>query len=118
MDAVLRIVQNTPFWVSALLAILVVLGIQALKTRTISSWHLLIVPVVFVLWGVISVLLKATAFPIVMLDWRITGAIGATIAWLTAGLDGGRDRSPRPNRPDAGWSRSARAQSFDFYGQV
>jgi hypothetical protein len=33
-------------------------------------------------------LLKATAFPILVLDWLITGAIGAAIAWLTAGLDG------------------------------
>jgi hypothetical protein len=64
MDAILRIVQKTPFWVLALLAIPVVLGIQALKARTISVWRLLIVPAVFILWGVISVLLKAAAFPI------------------------------------------------------
>jgi hypothetical protein len=88
MDAILRIVQKTPFWVLALLAIPVVLGIHALKARTISVWRLLIVPAVFILVGVISVLLKATAFPILVLDWLITGAIGAAIAWLTAGLDG------------------------------
>jgi hypothetical protein len=49
MDAILRIVQKTPFWVLALLAIPVVLGIQALKARTISVWRLLIVPAVFIL---------------------------------------------------------------------
>jgi hypothetical protein len=42
---------------------------------------------VFILWGVVSVLIRSAAFPIGIVDWLITGALGFAIAWVTTRLD-------------------------------
>jgi len=88
MDQILRIVEHTPLWAFALFAVLVMFGLQALKPRTLPIWRLLIVPAVFVSWGAISLATRSAAFPILILDWAITAAIGFGAAWLTTRLDG------------------------------
>ena len=47
-----QILIHTPLWVWALLACLVWQGIQAMKPRKAPIWRALILPVVFVVWGV------------------------------------------------------------------
>ncbi|MDN5000044.1 DUF6622 family protein [Bradyrhizobium sp. GCM10027634] len=47
-----QILIHTPFWVWALLAYLVWQGIKAMQPRKAPIWRALIVPVVFVVWGV------------------------------------------------------------------
>lgn len=54
MPNILNMLQNTPWWAFVLLALLIVLGIQALRPRTIAVWRLLIVPAAFIVWGLIS----------------------------------------------------------------
>lgn len=81
MPPVLQILIHTPLWVAALFAILAAFGIQALRTRTVSVRRLLIVPAVFIVWGVSSVMLRASAAPWLLLVWLGAGAIGAAIVW-------------------------------------
>ena len=88
MDQILRIVEHTPLWVFALFAVLIVFGLQALRPRTLPIWRLLVIPAVFVAWGVISLVTRSAAFPMLIFDWLITAAIGFGVAWLTTRLDG------------------------------
>jgi hypothetical protein len=71
-----NILQNTPWWVFALFALLVWLGLQALRPRTLPIWRLLITPAVFIGWGITS----QVASPLLLVDWSVTALIGAAIA--------------------------------------
>lgn len=69
-----QILVRTPPWVWILLAFLVWQGIKAMQPRTIPIWRALIVPVVFIVWGIsrIGLGLQDGAWPL--------------IAWMTAAL--------------------------------
>jgi hypothetical protein len=47
-----QILIHTPPWVWILLAYLVWQGIKAMQPRTVPIWRALIVPVVFIVWGI------------------------------------------------------------------
>ena len=87
MDQILLILEHTPLWVFAVFAVLMIFGVQGLRARSLPIWRVAIVPAVFILWGVISVLSRSAAFPTAIVDWVITGAAGFAIAWLTTRLD-------------------------------
>lgn len=69
-----QILVRTPPWVWILLAFLVWQGIKAMQPRTIPIWRALIVPVVFIVWGISRIGLghQDSAWPL--------------IAWMTAAL--------------------------------
>src|SRR6185369_9444875 len=46
-----QVLIHTPVWVFALLAFLVWQGIKATRPRTVTIWRSLIVPAVFIVWG-------------------------------------------------------------------
>ncbi|MGP0093275.1 MAG: DUF6622 family protein [Xanthobacteraceae bacterium] len=87
MPGILTIVQHTPWWVFALLALLIWLGSQALKPRTLRVWRLLITPVIFIGWGIASLALRSLSAPVLIVDWLVAAAVGAAIAWTTSRLD-------------------------------
>jgi hypothetical protein len=87
MPSILNILLNTPWWVFALFALLMWLGLQALKPRTLSIWRLLITPAIFIGWGVTSLALQSMSSPILIADWSVAAVIGAAIAWTTSRLD-------------------------------
>ncbi|HEV8029068.1 MAG TPA: DUF6622 family protein [Stellaceae bacterium] len=94
MPNVANMLQNMPWWAFVLLALLVVLGVQALQPRMIAVWRLLIVPATFIGWGVISLVTQSVASPILMADWLATAAAGAAIAWGATRLEGMRIDRP------------------------
>ncbi|MDA9436630.1 DUF6622 family protein [Bradyrhizobium sp. CCBAU 51627] len=81
-----QIVIHTPFWVWMLLAYLVWQGIKAMQPRKMPIWRALIVPVVFIVWGVsrIGVGHQESAWP--LLAW-----IAAALVLLPVGV-----LTPRP----------------------
>jgi hypothetical protein len=86
MTQIVNVLLNTPWWVYALFVMLVLLGVQALRPRTIPVWRLLITPGVFIVWGVIGLILQpSVSSSFLWLDWLAAAAIGCTIAWLTTG---------------------------------
>jgi hypothetical protein len=94
MPSILNILQNTPWWVFALFALLTWLGFQALRPRTLPIWRLLITPAVFIGWGIISLALQSMSSPLLIADWSITALVGAVLAWTTSRLhDVGVDRT-------------------------
>ena len=83
----LVILQHTPSYVFALFAVLLVLGIQALRNRVISIWRLLLTPTLFIGWGVASLALQSAMSPPLVADWLAAAALGGTIGWLTTRLE-------------------------------
>jgi hypothetical protein len=77
------ILQGTPAWVFALLAVLVVLGLQARRTRTIARWRLAIVPTVFVGWGLATLATRSAASPAFAVAWAAAAVAGIAVGWLT-----------------------------------
>ncbi|MBR0850181.1 hypothetical protein JQ543_20695 [Bradyrhizobium diazoefficiens] len=69
-----QILIHTPLWVWILLAYLVWQGIKSMQPRRATVWRALIVPVVFIVWGVSRIGLGHQA-----VSWPI-------VAWMTAAL--------------------------------
>jgi hypothetical protein len=72
MQFVLGILTHTPLWVFALFAYLVWQGIMSMQPRTQPIWRLLIVPSIFIVWGLSRI------------GFRQDG--GALLAWLIGAL--------------------------------
>jgi hypothetical protein len=75
-----QILTHTPLWVFPLFAWLVWLGIKAMRPRTVTIWRSLIVPAVFIVWG-LSRLLSSRNFAAPLAAW-----LGAAVALLVIGL--------------------------------
>jgi len=82
------ILQNTPWWAFALLALLVVFGVQALRPRSIPVWRLLAIPGVFIVWGLITLATRSIGSPMLLLDWLAACGAGLAIGWRTSRQDG------------------------------
>ena len=83
-----NILLHTPWWVFAVFAVLLVLGIQALRPRVIPAWRLLATPAIFIGWGLVSLALRLTASsPALAPDWLLAAALGAGLAWITTRPD-------------------------------
>jgi hypothetical protein len=86
MQEIFVILKNTPPWVFALFAVLLIFGAQALKDRTVPMWRLVIIPIVFIGWGLISIAMKIAA-PGLIADWFAAAAIGGALGWGTTRVD-------------------------------
>jgi hypothetical protein len=75
-----QILIHTPLWVFPLLAFLVWQGIKAMRSRTVTIWRSLIVPAVFIVWG-LSRLFSRRDFAGPLVAW-----LGAAAALLVVGL--------------------------------
>ena len=97
---VLPILQHTPSWVYAVLAALIVTGVQAFRTRILPAWRLLLVPAIFIGWGIISIAARSASNPSLALNWIAAAALGTVLGLATTRLrgyafgDGGRVSVP------------------------
>lgn len=82
-----QVLQNTPLWAFAVLAMLIVLGVQALRPRTVPVRRMFAVPTVFIIWGVITLATRSFSSPLLLLDWLIACGAGLAIVWRTAQPD-------------------------------
>ena len=76
-----QILIHTPVWVFALLAFLVWQGIKAMQPRTTPIWRALIVPVVFIVWGVSRI-----GFGPQDSAWPLVAWVAAALALLPLGI--------------------------------
>lgn len=90
MTAIFRFLQGTPWWVFVVFAVLVWLGVQALRPRVLALPRVFLTPAVFIGWGVVNLVVAANAAPFVLLDWLLTAVAGAALALATTGIDGMR----------------------------
>jgi hypothetical protein len=74
MEFVVEVVRDTPVWVFLLLAFLIWQGLKARRVRTLPTWRPFIVPMTFLLMGIM-----------VLIDGRSDG-IAPLVSWLAAAL--------------------------------
>ncbi len=86
MDIATRILSGSPWWVYGLLALLIWLGLQAARPRTVSLSRVLIAPAVFIGWGIVSLMLRSNFSD--ALIWLGTAACGAAFVVLVTSIDG------------------------------
>jgi hypothetical protein len=87
MNLVIAILSGTPWWVFVLLALLVGLGVQQLKPRIVRLPRIVVVPGVFLAWGLIALSTRAAAAPGIVLAWLIAVMLGAVPGWSTTRLE-------------------------------
>jgi uncharacterized protein DUF6622 len=78
-----QILIHTPIWVFPLFAYLVWLGFKATRPRTVTIWRSLIVPAVFIVWG-LSRLLSRQDYSWPLVTWVAAAAVLLVIGLLTA----------------------------------
>ncbi len=81
MKTIAGAIFNTPWWVFPLLGYLIVLGIQSLRTRTVSIYKLFVMPVIFL--GIsFYTLLAATPDYIVISCWIAAMVLGGAFGFF------------------------------------
>jgi len=85
-----QILIHTPVWVFALFAYLVWQGIQAMQPRTTPIWRALVLPVVFIVWG-----MSRIGFGPQGSAWPLIAWVAAALALLPLGV-----LTPRPFEVD------------------
>ncbi|MCP3405328.1 DUF6622 family protein [Bradyrhizobium sp. CCGB01] len=76
-----QVLIHTPVWVWILFAYLVWQGVQAMQPRTTPIWRALIVPVVFIVWGISRI-----GFSPQDNAWPLVAWIAAALALLPLGV--------------------------------
>lgn len=99
MPAFTAILTGTPWWVFMLFAVLLVLGVQALRPRTMPLARVFITPAVFIGWGLSSLVAAAKASPVVLPAAIGAGVVGFGLAALTLRLDALRAEPGRVTLP-------------------
>ena len=84
MQFVIEAVIRTPVWVWALLAFLLFIGIRGLRPTVASFGRLLILPAVFLVWGLSGFATSYGLRPAGIAVWLAAIAIGAALGWLMA----------------------------------
>jgi hypothetical protein len=103
------ILQGTPWWVYPLLALLVALGLQASRPRSIPLARVLVTPAIFIAWGIVSLVARPSFSSGLALDWLITACCGGALAMLTARGDAMRvDRERQVVHLPGSWLPLAR----------
>jgi hypothetical protein len=109
MQFAVGIVTHTPLWVFPLFAYLVWQGFKARQPRTSAVWRALIVPLVFIVWGVSRIGLQHRDSV-----WPLVAWIAAALLLLPAGL-----LTPRPFELDHANGQIIRPGSwFPLIGNV
>jgi hypothetical protein len=83
-----RIIGGAPWWAFPLLALLVVLGLQATRSRTVRWQLLVIAPAVFIAWGIARLVARSAANPLYLADWSAAAACGIALAMATRHSNG------------------------------
>lgn len=63
------IIFDTPWWVWVLFVYLLIVGIKATKTQVIPLWRVALMPSVFLLWSLYSLLYRCAACPLFIAVW-------------------------------------------------
>jgi len=87
MPAFNAILTGTPWWVFVLFAVLVALGVPALRPRTMPLGRVFITPAVFIGWGLSSLVAAAKVAPLVLPVAAGAGVLGFGLAAVSVRLD-------------------------------
>lgn len=79
MAAIPGILGFTPIWVWAVLILLVWLGLVSARPRTIGIPRLLVTPIVFIAWGLVSLASSKAALGPAVTAWLLAAACGGSL---------------------------------------
>ncbi|MCC7347765.1 MAG: hypothetical protein IT538_10255 [Variibacter sp.] len=82
MTSISRAIVETPIWVWALLAFLIVIGVRSLKPTTAPLWRLAILPMVFLIWGLASLLATFKPSPLTISAWAAALLVGGALGYV------------------------------------
>jgi len=100
---ILQIIAGTPIWVWVLLAFLLFLGVRALRPATAPLWRVAILPTVFFVWGLYSLVTLYGLTAERALPWAAALVGGTLIGMFIAGRQTIRaDRTRRLVRTSGG----------------
>jgi hypothetical protein len=97
-----QVLIHTPLWVFPLFAYLVWQGIKAMQPRTTTIWRSLIVPAIFIIWGLSRLLSRGQDGVWLLVSWVAAALALAPIGLLTAKpfkLDHATGQITRPGSP-------------------
>ena len=78
MQFAYQILIHTPIWVFPLFAYLVWLGIQGMRPRTTTIWRSLIVPAIFIIWGLSSLVSQSHDTVLPLASWLAAALVLAS----------------------------------------
>jgi hypothetical protein len=78
MEELIGILEETPLWVYFVFAYLVLMGVKALKPRSVSMKKLFVFPAILTIWGLLG--MRWSIYP--LLAWSISLVIGFGLGWL------------------------------------
>jgi len=79
-----QVLIHTPIWVFPLFAYLVWLGIKAMRPRTTTIWRSLIVPAIFIIWGLSRLLSDTQHGMAPLVSWTVAALVLAPVGLLAA----------------------------------
>lgn len=82
MEAVVQAIQHTPIWVWPLLALLIFIGVLALRPRNLPLPRLLILPIVFLGLSIFSMVSSALPLPEALGIWLAGLLLGSLLGRL------------------------------------
>ncbi|MDC9620817.1 hypothetical protein PSI22_04030 [Xenorhabdus sp. XENO-7] len=82
MPQYITIIKDTPIWVWILLVFLIIRGIKALSNREMSIGRIFLLPTVFLVWGIHSVLTETYFSNLSLVMMGIGLIFGTTIGWI------------------------------------
>lgn len=85
MTNISRAILETPVWVWALLAFLIFIGVRSLKAATMPLWRLALLPSVFLVWGLASLLATFKPTPLSLGAWLAAFLVGGAIGYAMMG---------------------------------
>ena len=83
MQFAFGIIRHTPLWAWALLAYLIWQGIKGTQPRTTTIWRALIVPAIFIVWGLSRIGLGQHTNPLPLTAWIVAALLLLPIGILT-----------------------------------
>ena len=78
---IITIIQKTPLWVWAVFLYLLIMGAQALKSKSVPLFRLLISPVIFVTWSLLSISQKYGLTIITAGWWALFLVVGLGVGY-------------------------------------
>lgn len=81
METILLAAFEAPWWVYALLVYLVIIGIKALKTHIVSLQKLFILPLIFSVLSISSLVTDLKLSDLIIGVWILTSLMGTLTGW-------------------------------------